>query len=66
MRPIGAHAMLKKQDMTLEVILASPDGKQVFQEKGTRPVATTEQARAFGAELGEKIKSRAPAGLLGV
>ena len=62
--PIGAHAVMKSKDMALEVILASPDGRQMFHEKARQPVSTVEQARDFGAQLGKKIKDRAPKDLL--
>jgi hydroxymethylbilane synthase len=62
--PIGAHASLNKQAMTLAVMLASPDGKQIFDENATQIVSTVAQAREFGARLGRKIKDRAPAELL--
>ena len=62
--PIGAHAVMKKKEMALEVILASPDGRQMFHEKTRQPVSTVGQARDFGARLGKKIKDRAPKDLL--
>ncbi len=62
--PIGAHAVVEGKSMNLSVILASPDGRQMFHEKGGQPVSTVEQAREFGAQLGAKIKARAPKELL--
>ncbi|HTK85470.1 MAG TPA: hydroxymethylbilane synthase, partial [Patescibacteria group bacterium] len=62
--PIGAHAVAEGKSMNLSVILASPDGRQMFQEKGDQAVLSVEQARDFGAQLGTRIKARAPKELL--
>jgi hydroxymethylbilane synthase len=48
--PIGAHARLNDGMMTLEGLIASPDGKTVIRHSLTGPAA---EGRALGVQLAE-------------
>lgn len=62
--PIAAYATLKGPVLSLVVAVGTPDGAHVWEEGGTQPVASDEDARVMGEMLAEKLKRVLPAGAL--
>lgn len=62
--PIGAYATLDKGLIHLRVLVASPDGQALYYEAGQAEVEGPAGARAFGRDLGDKLKSGLPPGFL--
>lgn len=62
--PIGAQAWLENGILKTRVQVASLDGKGLWEEAGERPVKDAAEAAQFGRELGLKLKSRVPKGVL--
>ena len=62
--PIGAHAVLEGDKMSLHVLVAAPDGMRSYEERSAGGVTSVEQARALGKALGEKLKVRVPPDVL--
>lgn len=59
--PIGAHAVMEGDILTLRVTIASPDGRAEYSETMSGPAANAAQ---IGRETGQIMKSRTPAALL--
>lgn len=62
--PIGAHAVLDGDKMTLQVIVCAPDGKQKYEERADRSVGSDAQAESLGEQVGQALKSRVDPALL--
>ncbi len=62
--PIGCYATLEEGVMRFNLHVASLDGQRVFEESGKQTVVTVQEARAFGAEIAARLKSRVPPDLL--
>lgn len=58
--PIGAHAVLDQERMILKVLVASPDGKQVFYDEQAGPVVDDASAARLGQVVGLRLRSRVP------
>lgn len=62
--PIGAHAVRDGGIMTLRVLVASGDGRQVFRDEQSAPVQNDADAARLGQVVGLRLKSRIPPDLL--
>lgn len=62
--PIGAYATVEKGLLYLRALVAGPDGQALYYEAGQAEVEGPEGARAFGRDLGHKLKSALPPGFL--
>ncbi len=62
--PIGAHAMLDGNIMTLRLLVASPDGQVIFEDEQKGPVANDEDAAMLGRVTALRLKSRLPENFL--
>lgn len=62
--PIGAHAVLSGERMRLRVVVASPDGRQVYEDSVSVIVSSQMQIEEWGFRAGEALKNRVPSGLL--
>jgi hydroxymethylbilane synthase len=58
--PIGAHATLDGEVMTLKLLVASPDGAVVFEDEQKGPVHSNEDAAMLGRVTALRLKSRLP------
>ena len=62
--PIGAYAMLNDSEMWLRVRVASENGAQVFDDDIRGDVDSVKDAQALGAEIGARMKTIIPSGIL--
>lgn len=62
--PIGAHAVLHGDTIRLQVLVASPDGAQVFRDEQSGPVGSDDDAALLGHVVGMRLKARLPEGFL--
>ncbi len=62
--PIGAYAVLKNDEMWLRICVASMDSVQVFEDDIRGIVYSADEAESLGYQVGEKLKSIIPAGIL--
>jgi len=62
--PIGAHAVLNGEEMTLRGAVAALDGSEIFEDALSGAVHDEHSARDLGLALGENLKARVPAGFL--
>lgn len=62
--PVGAYARLEGGEVILRARLASPDGLLDIYEEARRRVPDVAAAEAFGRDVGERLKARAPADIL--
>lgn len=62
--PIGAYATIGGMRLTLEVAVASPDGRQFFDCVEAADVTSNAEAAAIGQRAGEDLKRRVPPHLL--
>ncbi len=62
--PIGAHARLKGDDMSLLIAVARLDGSELWEEGGVRAISSTSEATSFGETLACTLKDRLPPGAL--
>lgn len=62
--PIGAHAVLEGENMHLDIVVASPDGTEIYREVCTRVAANDDDAALMGRQAGEALKKRLPEGFL--
>jgi hydroxymethylbilane synthase len=60
--PIAGHAVLSGDTMSFRGLILRPDGSQTFE---TSRNGRTADAVALGADAGEELKGRAPAGFFG-
>lgn len=58
--PIGAYATLEADVMTLNGLVASGDGVQVFEEEDKATIKTEEEAVFFGGRIGQVLLDMAP------
>jgi hydroxymethylbilane synthase len=58
--PIGAHATLDGDVMTLKLLVASPDGAVVFEDEQKGPVHNDEEAVMLGRVTALRLKARLP------
>ncbi len=61
--PIGAYAVLNGTQMHIRAQAASLDGEHIWFEDEYREVSSHEEAAAFGAEIGKRLKSVVPASI---
>lgn len=62
--PVGAHAVLDGESLTVRVIVAAPDGQALYEDAETGPAPESAQAAALGHAVGARLKARVPAALL--
>lgn len=62
--PIGAYAVLNGDEMWLRVRVVPVDGRQVFDDDIRGDVISVEGAQSIGAEIGARMKTVIPAGIL--
>ncbi|MGZ9098040.1 MAG: hydroxymethylbilane synthase [Micavibrio sp.] len=62
--PIGAHATLDGDAMTLKLLVASPDGAVIFEDEQKGPVHSDEEAAMLGRVTALRLKSRLPPNFL--
>lgn len=62
--PIGAHAVLSGDTLTLQVLVASPDGVTIYRDDIMTSVTTAAQAVAAGQVVGQRLKKILPPGFL--
>lgn len=63
--PVGAHAVREGGTMSLDVAVASPDGRHFYRERVVEENVTTDiHAQKIGRDLGERLKPRVPPELL--
>lgn len=58
--PIAAYATLNAGQMTLRVAVAGPDGRDVYRDEQTAPVAADDDAANLGRLVGLRLKARVP------
>jgi hydroxymethylbilane synthase len=58
--PIGAYAVLDDEMMYLRALVASDDGQSLYYESAQGEIIGAEGAKAFGHDLGQKLKSALP------
>jgi len=58
--PIGAHATLDHDQMILKVLVASADGKQIFEDEQAGPVRSDDDAACLGQVVGMRLRARVP------
>ncbi len=58
--PIGSHARFDGDIIIFDLVVASGDGKQVYEESASGPVSGKEDAIVFGRSVASKLKSRIP------
>lgn len=58
--PIGAYARFNGDDMRLDLVVGSGDGKRIFEETASAQINTKEQAEAFGRATALRLKPRVP------
>lgn len=58
--PIASHAVLVHDHMVLKVLVASPDGRQVFRDEQAGPVRNDDDAARLGQVVGMRLKARVP------
>ncbi len=64
--PIGAFATLEKGIMQLDVMVASEDGKELYESDGSFAVMNTEDAVDLGEAVGQTLKNIVPLEILAV
>ena len=62
--PIGAYAILSGDNMKMESLVASEDGKLVIVESGDAKISCVDEAEAFGQKIGRLLKLRTPNNIL--
>lgn len=62
--PIGAHATLAGDVMTLKLLVASPDGQVFFEDEQSGPVHNDADAEMLGKVTALRLKSRLPENFL--
>jgi hydroxymethylbilane synthase len=62
--PIGAYAVLEKGVLYLRALVASEDGQALYYESARGEVEGPLGAKAFGHDLGRKLKAALPPGFL--
>ena len=62
--PIGAHAVMKGDELRIDLAVAWADGREIFRDSTSGKVITQSDADAIGTQLAQKLKSRLPAGIL--
>lgn len=63
--PIGAHAVFADGRMHLHVMVAAPDGGNIWTAQETENVTDREEAAALGRKLGSLLEKQVPAEVLG-
>ena len=58
--PIGAYAEVRNGELTLDIAVASGDGRQVFSESGKSSCDDAAAAKIFGHDLAAALKARVP------
>ncbi len=61
--PIGCFASFEGAEMTLHCVVYEPDGSALYEDKARATIKTVSDAKAFGYDLGTKLKPKAPARL---
>ncbi|MCE7887443.1 MAG: hydroxymethylbilane synthase [Alphaproteobacteria bacterium PRO2] len=59
--PVGSYAVLENNNLWLRMKLASPDGTKIYIEEGR---SAASDGRALGAEIGTKLREKAPKELI--
>lgn len=62
--PIGAYAVLENDKMYLRALVASEDGQALYYESAQAEIVGAEGAKAFGHDLGHKLRVTLPPGFL--
>lgn len=62
--PIGAYAVIENGEMSIEVMVASEDGKDVYEADGRFAVSSTADAIDLGQSVGQTLKDIVPAEIL--
>ncbi|MCB9990624.1 MAG: hydroxymethylbilane synthase [Rhodospirillales bacterium] len=62
--PIGAHAVLSGNWMKLDVIVAAPDGRQLYAETRSDDIHAVSEAVALGQAAGQALKGRVDPAIL--
>ncbi len=62
--PIAAYATYTHTELFLRVMVAAPDGGQMFYEEERALVTDMKEAEALGSKLGHLLKDRVPEGIL--
>lgn len=61
--PIGAHAVYADGTLYLDAEVLSFDGRERFSDRISGAVQTPQEAVSLGREIGERLKTRIPAGV---
>ncbi|MDN5654927.1 MAG: hydroxymethylbilane synthase, partial [Kocuria sp.] len=59
--PIGAHARVDGESLTLDVVVADPRGTETLRETRSAPVRDEHAAKALGTETAEVLLERGAA-----
>lgn len=62
--PIAAYAVMEGETMWLRALVASEDGQALYYEAGRADVHGNDGAKAFGHDIGRKLKEMIPPDLL--
>lgn len=62
--PIAAYAIMDGDKMWLRALVASEDGQALYYEDGEADIHGNDGAKAFGHDIGQKLKAMIPPGLL--
>jgi hydroxymethylbilane synthase len=62
--PLAAYAVMKGEALCLKAVVASVDGREIYQEQNEQSCPDVESAANIGREVGERLKAAAPAGIL--
>ncbi len=63
--PVGAYAVLHGDEMRLRVQVVSLDGSQIWREDVRANITCPDEATKFGEQVGKRLKTIVPAGVLG-
>jgi hydroxymethylbilane synthase len=67
--PLGAWAQENPEKpgvLSMRLMIVSEDGAEAFTEEGSAEIFSPEEAEAFGAQLGHRLKKQIPAGFAGL
>lgn len=62
--PVGVYAQIENGVLILRAVVASLDGRQVFEERAKVACSFIEEAKELGLKIGTRLKAKVPQGIL--